>query len=104
MSSSIALPYVWRFPPAILFIISFAALCLVYVWQITALSMRQYVKNDLVRERAALSETADRWQREALEQQSLARLNERLKELQLIRDTNVVYVTREDLRMSLSQR
>lgn len=90
--------------PMIVCVVAFAALCLLYVWQVTAMSMRNYAKNELTRERMTLADAAERTRREALAHQSLARVEERLQELHLVRATTVDYVTREDVRMTLSQR
>ena len=90
--------------PALLGIVAFAALSLLYVWQVTAMSMANYAKNELTRTRMTLVEETEGARREALAHQSLARLEERLQELQLVRATSVEYATREEMRTSLSQR
>lgn len=94
----------FRFSPTILLTVVFAGLCLFYVWQMTTMSMRSYVYNDLERQRAVLHEDIARLNLESLEYQSLARVEERLNELRLVRDTNIDRVTREELRLSLSLR
>ncbi|MDO8581964.1 MAG: hypothetical protein Q7S16_03745 [bacterium] len=96
--------YPLHLSPAIVCVIAFAVLCLLYVWQVTAMSMRNYAKNELMRERVTLAEDVQQSRLQALEHQSLARLEDRLQELQLVRGSAVDYVTREDLRMTLSQR
>ena len=82
--------------------IAFTALCAAYVWQMTALAMRGYVYNSLLRERSVLTENLQRAQFSALEQQSLARVEERLHEVPLVRNVAVDYITREDMQRSLS--
>lgn len=101
---ALSMRYPLHLSPMIVCSVAFAVLCLLYVWQVTAMSMQNYTKNELMRERIALSEKAQRSRLQTLEHQSLARLEDRLQELQLVRATAVEYVTREDLRMTLSQR
>ena len=96
--------YPLHLSPMIVCSVAFAALCLLYVWQVTAMSMQNYAKNQLTQERTTLARETQRTRLQTLEHQSLARVEERLQELQLVRATNVEYVTREDLRMTLSQR
>lgn len=90
--------------PLLLCIVAFALLCFGYVWQMTVMSMRSYVRNDLTRQRSTLFDTIERASIETLEHQSLARVEARLQEAQLVRDAKVEYVTREDIRVSVSAR
>ncbi len=99
-----SLPSLFHFSPLVFFGILFAGLCLLYVWQITALSMQGYVKNDLLRQQASLTESVQRMDFQVLQYQSLGRVDERLGELSLVRDPHVDRVTREEFRMSLSAR
>lgn len=94
----------WYRSPLIVGAIGTGLLALLYVWQMTLVSMGSYVYNDLAKEKSAYLGTIQRTQFEALEHQSLARVEERLQELQLVRDTKTEYVTREDVRLSLSVR
>lgn len=90
--------------PTLFFIIVFAVLCLLYVWQMTVMSLRSYIMNDLVQEKALLLAQKERTHLAILEQQALTRVEERFSELQLVRDPRVEHVTREELRLSLSAR
>ncbi len=101
---TVAVRRLWRFSPKLIMLFVVAGLCLFYVWQMTALSMRGYVMNDLLRQRSVLSNTIEQARLTVLDHQSLARVEERLGELNLVRDPNVDYVTREELRLSLSVR
>ena len=94
----------FHFSPVVVLTVAFAGLCLFYVWQMTAMSMRSYAYNDLERQRVVLAEDVARLNFASLEYQSLARVEERLSELHLVRDTAVDRVTREELRLSLSVR
>lgn len=93
-----------RLSPTMLCIIVFAGLCALYVWQLTTLSMQSYVRNRLLRDHAALESEREYAAASLVEYQSLARVEARLPELNFIRDTNVDYITRDELRRVLSQR
>ena len=80
------------------------ALLLLYVWQMTLLSTMSYERGALERHSADLQERLAAVRVAVLDQQSLTRVEERVREMQFVPETNAQYVTQAELARTLSRR
>lgn len=90
--------------PWFLSIIVAAALLLSYVWQTTLLATSGYERGSLERTRVALQEQVASLGVVALDEQALARVEERVREMQFIADEAPQYVSTAELARTLTLR
>lgn len=81
-----------------------AALVLSYVWQVTLLATSGYERGSLERTRVALHDTISSLSVATVDEQALARVEERVREMQFVADEAPQYVTAAELARTLTRR
>lgn len=95
-----------RFPFSFLtfLIVALGVLSLLYVWQVTLLATQGYERGRLEAERASLEQQLETLAMKTLDEQTLARVEERVRESNFVRDDHPVYVSAEELARSITLR
>lgn len=90
--------------PWVIGVVALAALILSYVWQVTLLATSGYERGSLERTRSALQEKISSLRVATVDEQALARVEERVREMQFVADEEPQYVTAAELARTLSRR